>query len=407
MARNHSVFIAVLLGLSGLSSIATAQTCEGDFDCAVGSWCVWAGGGATVDPVPPDMGTSGDALAPVCQDPDCPPVVEPDPDPKPTTGTCEPLPKGYCVDQSDCSTGLTCIIPPSWGGNCTEPAPAPTDGGVAPAATKQSDCTATEMPAPYGYCQLPETVCTTDAECLAGLKCVEASDGGSSSGGSPGTEPSSGGGTDPTAVDAGAATEATPRAQLQSTCQVSYADCSADANSCGAGYECVEEPTVCSVDAVPATTDPASTGDDTTVQKQSDTTCEYESTCRPKFMACNTDTECASLGDWVCYSFVEGQARSSSEWPDTGVTKGCLPRGLALVAEAEGVFASGGKGETNDSGTATGAPEAANDGASTPMAPQGDGKGSSCAVGFGPRAEGAAWLVMALAFISRRRTQQA
>ncbi len=381
MTRNHAVFVAVLLSLSGLSSLSQAQTCDDDFDCASGKRCEFEGSsdGGDVAVGAPEVSDA----APPCDAPDCP-TTEPDPQPEPITGTCQPLPKGLCVEQADCTTGLTCTIPMLGGTTCTEPAPAP---GTNTDPVKD-DCTSEPArPAPYGYCTLPETKCTNDSQCLLGLQCEESQSTGGIA--RPACDPAA-----PDCVNDDPAPEPAP--VEESTCQVAFDDCT-DTTQCSAGYECVERATGCSssgssgtgggtVDPVPA--------DGLAIDKQNDPACESESKCYPKYVACENDAQCQA--NWTCYAFEVGSGVGSELWEKETAGKGCLPKGLALAAEAGAAAgADGGKG------VATGAPESAADSDGTAKSGSGN---SSCALASGQSSSGAAWLLaLALGLVSRRR----
>lgn len=395
MARNHAVFAAIALGLLGVGASASAQSqeCTQDTDCASGSWCVFDGGEATKPGVP----VSDPACPP--DDPNC--ASEPPVDVEPTKGTCEPLPKGFCVEDSDCSPGLECEIG-TVGTDCAEPAPAPIDGGGAPEdapIAPPSDCVPSEEPAPYGYCTLPTTVCTNDSMCLPGLTCVEPQSGGSSPGAAPACDP---GGACDDPVEQEPAPQ--PEPVGDSTCQVSFKSCSADAD-CESGYECVEEAVACSSGGSVGS-DGSSTGTvDPAQPKQRDPNCEYESYCFPKYTPCTADAQCQA--NWVCYSFDGDASSAPGSWEQDGPVQGCLPKGLALAAEAGYGRDSGGDGLAG--GAPTGAPEsdnASDDGVKGAAEP-GSGDGNSCSVGFGPRGEGAAFLLMALGMLVRRRRTRA
>jgi len=381
MARNHAVFAVISLGLMGVSASGSAQTqqCTQDTDCARGNWCVFDGGGAT------EPGRPGTDVAPCApDDANCDsdaPVI----DPEPVMGTCEPLPKGLCVEQSDCTQGLECVIG-TIGIDCAEPAPA--EGGGAAPGTKQNECVPSEEPAPYGYCSLPVTVCTNDSMCLPGLRCVQPSSGGSSPGAVPACDPS--GECDQPVVDEPAPE---PEPAGEATCQVSFKTCKVTTD-CDAGYECVEEATSCSSGG--------SSGTGGTVDpqpKQRDPNCEYESYCFPKYTPCANDAQCQA--NWTCFSF-DGETISAPEfWNQDGPVQACLPKGLALAAEAG--YGRDGAG----SGAPTGAPEsdsANDDGTKGAVATS---SGDSCSVGFGPHAEGAEWLTLGLAMLLRRRRTRA
>ncbi len=405
MSRNHAIFVAALLGLSGLSAGARAQACESDADCVTGNWCVYDGGGT--DSSGGDTRPPTGELVPICDGPDCP-VVDPDPtpDPTPVKGTCEPLPRGLCVDEGDCSPELECLVPSV--GSCVSVSPE--EGGGATALPKQTDCM--EEPASYGYCNLPEMKCTTDAQCLTGLKCVESYS--SSTPDSSGTvEPTCGPGADcaTDSSDQAGTKQADPASE--STCQVAFDRCD-EATLCKGGYECIEEVTGCTSSGGEGTsgtgaTDPgepvdagAATTESAAGTKQREPNCDYESSCYPKFTPCNSDLDCTT--GWVCFTF-DGENQSAPDyWNQTGMVKSCLPKGLALAAEASGGYGKGGLGDAasdNEQGTAR--PTEAGGGQLT--APKGDGTGSTCSVGMGPGAQGAAWLLGIFALVSRRRRQ--
>ncbi len=385
MARNNAVFAAALLGLSGLSSIAQAQTCEDDFDCAQGYRCEYEGGGDVAVDAP-----SG-AAAPACDGVGC---IKPDPDPQPqpTTGTCTPLPKGLCLDQAGCSTGLTCVIG-TIGTACAEPAPADPSGAPRP-SDQPAECTPSEQPAPYGVCALPETKCTTDAQCLLGLKCVESQ----SSDGSPGLVAPACPPNTPDCVADPAPEPAPQPVDAVSTCQVAFDDCTTNAQ-CAAGYECVEKEVSCSSQGsgggtVDTGTNPVSPGG--TIEKQTDPNCAYESKCLPKFVACDADVQCQA--NWTCYAY-DANSGVGELWDKEAAGKACLPKGLALAAEAAAGLSADGRGLNDDS---TSAPETASD--SDKNAAAGAGGSSSCAVAVGAGAQGAAWLMaIALGMLVRRR----
>jgi len=403
MSRNHAVFVAALLGLSGLSSAVRAQACENDGDCVKGTWCEFEGGDDERPVSDPAIG------APACDGPDCP-VDDTDPTPEPTPepvkGTCQPLPKGLCVDESDCSAELECVIPSA--ADCTDVAvPEPATGG-ATALPKQKDC-GEAVPASYGYCTLPETKCTTDAQCLTGLKCVA-----EESGSTPGDDGSSGSVEPTCAPGTECATDSSEQAGTkqvpESTCQVAFDSCD-ETKACATGYECIEEEVGCSssggqgTSSTGATTDPGETNaadagvDKPAATKQRDPNCDYESRCYPKLTPCNSDVECTA--GWVCFTFDGEDFEAPDYWNKTGMVKSCLPKGIALAAEASGGRSKGDFGADQGSGSATSAPESADDAAKS-----GSGGSSSCSVGSGQGAQGAAWLVGMLAMVARRRRQR-
>lgn len=382
MARNHAVFAAIALSLMGLSASASAQSqqCTQDTDCALGNWCVFDGGGAT-EPGRP----AGDLAPCASDDPDC--ANEPPIDPEPVMGVCEPLPKGLCVEQSDCSQGLECVIG-TVGIDCAEPEPA--EGGGAAPGTKQNECVPSQEPSPYGYCSLPITVCSNDSMCLPGLRCVQpVSGGGEDPGAAPPCEP---GAECDQPVD-----EPTPdpEPEGEATCQVSFETCTVSTD-CDAGYECFEQQTGCSSSG--------SGGSDGTVDpepKQRDPNCDYESYCFPKYTPCANDAQCQA--NWTCFSF-DGETNSAPDfWNQNGPVQACLPKGLALAAEAG--YGRGGGGVS--SGSPTGVPESDSANDDGTKGAGATSSGDSCSVGFGPSAEGAGWLTLCLGILLRRRRTRA
>ncbi len=440
--------VAPLLGLLAASPAAAdapVSTCASDDECRVGMFCDRGGTGTEI-PTP--------ANAQVAH--------------------CAFLPQGYCESQGDCSDGLVCSKYSNWDGcndiaayDASMPFPGQQDGGsarpseprfakaapivaAAPFRGGQDACVPREVVDRYGRCELPVTACESDAQCLAGLSCVNSGWGGGYADAGTSVGADAGHPDHPTA-SSGAA-EASPVGDIpvdsggyeggvgyadaswgdaswgdaasgspSSECSFSETPCQATAD-CAGGYECarVHEGTACggsvACDAdggCPPPTEPV---------------CEdfYKQLCYPKQAVCNTDAECA--GGWKCIEFTnaEGGLTSPSWWNATQAVKSCVPAGFAVLAgsarglpwaprqvssfpEGLGPVAEGGPtagGPRGDDGQDAGVSNPGTD----PKPGVGESDGSSkdsgiCSVGFvgGSPTSGLGLLTGLLGLVIRRR----
>lgn len=286
----------------------------------------------------------------------------------------EPLERGQCRSDADCSEGDTCEKKVSVSG-CSGSAPSPGGDAIAP---PEEECDSEPVENEIGYCFTPPKTCSSDADCDEYMSCVTNSSGvcwADVEGNSGCSEP------DPDA----------PK-----YCTVANKACSEDSD-CPREFECVQDQAVCPAIAC-AEDDPDCKVDCDPPETKS---------CQPKSIPCEDDSACPS--DWSCFgneaTSCSGGADMPTEPADPGSSSDPLPSEEVCTTEAavgscypnswsagEGVvYASG----AEDSSAPSSAGPGGKDGTDETTAESASAGGCSVSAQASP-ASAMSWLLVAL-----------